>query len=525
MGVTKEIALTRITGGTDRAYGGEGNLAALAASIKRHGILNPLLVRASGTGSETYQLIAGRRRLRAAKLAGLKKAPATVLEPGEEADAAELALTENVNRLEMNPLDEAKSFADLLAKGEDVKEIALRYERSPAAIYQRARLAKLCEGLRRLFYEGKLTLSQAAVLAGLDEERQDAFLKKEGTRATISHWHINTFLYEMQQCKLEYITDEECAGCSRRTRNTDPQLFEDYKNYEDVCFDEGCWKKKWERHLASEIERAREAAGSDTRIIIYAGGGDWPEPIEALLSAEEGPKTIRLGGEEFEVRDGDEYFCDDDDDDGVDPGFPALRICSYHRPPVAVRRYREYNRGEKPERGVPIHQYLPDLPEDAAGTIAASLKEKKVYPWKFEEAVQERVLEGYIKRRGEAGKDPGFAVIDQYFAHPYTDTALLKKLWQAYTGKAWKGYSKAFKEFPAAAVFFALRASGMRHDMPGAGETDPEKLRKNTFMKFSGLTVEGYRDLVAEAAAELVKELAAAPAGAAAGEEEEEDDE
>jgi ParB family chromosome partitioning protein len=226
MAQTKEISIKRIIAKSDREYGGDGDIEALAESVKRHGIINALLVR--DNGDNTYKLIAGKRRLRAAGLLNLKTVPATVLEVGEEADEEELALAENVNRLEMHPLDEAKHFSKLMASGVDVKEIALRFERSTSAIYQRSRLSLLTDDLKEWFRSGRITLSQAAVLAGLDAEQQAAFFTEHKKKTSISSWHINVFLYETQRRKLDNIADGECEACPRRTHNTDPQLFDDH---------------------------------------------------------------------------------------------------------------------------------------------------------------------------------------------------------------------------------------------------------------------------------------------------------
>jgi hypothetical protein len=402
----------------------------------------------------------------------------------------------------------------LLAAGEEVKDIALRYERSTSAIYQRARLARLGEGLKKLFREKKLTLSQAAVLAGFDGEKQEAFLKEHGKKARISSWHVNEFLYKAQRCTLEYIADGECGACARRTRNTDPELFDDYKDYRDVCFDEGCWKRKWEAYLHGEIARAREAAGSDTNIIIYEGDPKFPEHIEELLSAEEGAKTIALEGKTFEVRSGDGYTGCSGDDGRKE--FDAVCISSWREPPASVESYRKRKRGGEEEdedeaaRGVKLKTYLPDLSEGDAEAAEAELKKKGASAWGFEERVKERAMEIHIRRLGESGKEPAAGAIDRYFAHPYKNKNRLKKLWRIYSGKEWKGYSRAFKEYPAAGVFYLLCASGIgTYEMPDAGKGggDPKDWKKKDFIKLSGLAAEEYGGLIAEAAGEVVREI------------------
>ena len=503
--VAREIALMKIISEHDRVYGGDGDLEALAESIRWHGMINPVLVKESGSGA--YRLIAGRRRVKAAAMAGLTKVPATVLGPGEEEAEAELALAENVNRLEMDPLDEAETFAGLLAKGEDVKELALRYERSTAAIYQRARLSKLGGDLRDLFRKGKLTLSQAAVLAGFDGETQEAFFREHGKKASISTWHINSFLYEAQHCSLEGIADGECGECARRTRNTDPQLFEDYSQYKDVCFDEGCWKRKWERRLYGLIDAAREGRDG-VRTIVCEDSCRLPGFLTEMLTVEEGEKTIKLAGEEFLVLRGGDYEEAGEDEEG---SVEAICIRMWYTPPMRIKRYVKQGAGTetvRDERKVKIAEFIPDVPAADAPALEKAVTEKHRSHWGFEDAVRERLLENYV--RSAAGKEPRAAFIDEYFKDPFREAGRLKTLYAAYAGKKFPGYSRAFKEQSPAAVFFVLWMSGVHTgDLPGRNRTDDvEWLKKNRFMKLTGLTAEEYQGLYRDAARELAEEAA-----------------
>jgi ParB/RepB/Spo0J family partition protein len=511
MSMTKEIALARIIADEDRVYGGDGNLKALAESLRRHGMINPVLVRESGPGGNAYHLVAGRRRVKAAELAGLKKVPATVLEPGEEEGAAELALAENVNRLDMNPLDEAETFADLLVKGESVKEIALRYERSTAAIYQRARLAALTEGLKGLFREGKLTLSQAAVLAGLDDGKQEAFLKEHGKKASISSWHINEFMYKAQRCKLKGMADGECEGCPRRTRNTDPQLFDDYQSYEDVCFDEGCWTRKWEGHLHALITEARKEAPG-VNALICGGSHGLPDFLNELLTVEEGEKVVKLKGEEFRVLCDEEYAQagDGEDEEGC---VGAFCIRMWQRPPVSIGRFFKYDDGSEGERErgkLKIAAYVPDISEEEAPALEGAAEAAYKNAGNFDGAVRLRVIDNYTRGMAGSGKGPKAAVIDWYFKHPYVNEKRVKELYSVYTGKDFSSYAKAFKEQPAAAVFFILGVSSFSvYSLPNReGIKNAERVKKNDFIKFTGLSAEEYAGLFHEAARQLAEEAA-----------------
>jgi ParB family chromosome partitioning protein len=140
----------------------EESLASLTASIRELGVLQPVLVRATGGGA--YELIAGERRWRAAKRAGLSLIPALV-RTADDTLSLEQALVENVQREDLNPLDEAAAYQQLL---EDFHlthdELATRVGRSRAAISNTLRLFQLPPTVQRMVAEGRLTAGHARAL-------------------------------------------------------------------------------------------------------------------------------------------------------------------------------------------------------------------------------------------------------------------------------------------------------------------------------------------------------------------------
>ncbi len=148
----------------------EAGLATLADSIKKQGILQPLLVRATKDGS--YELIAGERRLRAAGLAGQETVPALVKEASDQ-DLAVLSLVENIQRSDLNVLEEAESYRKLMRSFECTQQaIADLTGRSRPAIANLLRLLELSAGPRELLRQGKLEMGHARVLLRLPSERQ-----------------------------------------------------------------------------------------------------------------------------------------------------------------------------------------------------------------------------------------------------------------------------------------------------------------------------------------------------------------
>ena len=137
----------------------------LAASIKATGILQPILVRRTDGGD--YQLVAGERRLRAARLAGLERIPAVVREVGER-EMTELALIENIQREDLNPMDEANAYHALVEKvGFTHDQISERVGKQRASITNSIRLLTLPPEVREMVSRGTLTAGHARALLAL----------------------------------------------------------------------------------------------------------------------------------------------------------------------------------------------------------------------------------------------------------------------------------------------------------------------------------------------------------------------
>ena len=142
-------------------------LAELAASIRRHGVLQPVLV--SEDGPERYILVTGERRWRAARLAGLETIPAVIREQLESADQLELALVENLQRRDLTPLEEARAFDHLRSSlGLSQAEIAERVGMDRSTVANSLRLLKLPEEVRELVERGELSAGHARTLLAFD---------------------------------------------------------------------------------------------------------------------------------------------------------------------------------------------------------------------------------------------------------------------------------------------------------------------------------------------------------------------
>ena len=144
-----------------RKYFDETALEELAASLKAYGMIQPIVVKKSG---EYYEIIAGERRWRAAKIAGLTKVP-VVIKKWEEGEAFEAALVENLQREDLNPMEEAESYQRLQEEfGLSQEKIAEKVGKSRSAITNSLRLLQLDSRVRTLVVENKVTAGHARTL-------------------------------------------------------------------------------------------------------------------------------------------------------------------------------------------------------------------------------------------------------------------------------------------------------------------------------------------------------------------------
>ena len=154
-------------------------LESLASSLRAHGVLQPLVVTARSDGS--YELVAGERRLRAAKLAGLAAVP-IIIRSGEHTDRTklELALVENVQRADLNPIDRAVAYQQLQgAFGLSQEEIAQRVGVARSSVAHSLRLLGLPRDMQEALQHGALTEGHAKVLAGImDPKEQRAWFER-----------------------------------------------------------------------------------------------------------------------------------------------------------------------------------------------------------------------------------------------------------------------------------------------------------------------------------------------------------
>ncbi|TYP57412.1 ParB/RepB/Spo0J family partition protein [Thermosediminibacter litoriperuensis] len=158
-------------------------LSELAASIREHGILQPVILRKVKNG---YEIVAGERRWRAAKMAGIDKIPAVVKEL-TDAEVMQIALIENLQREDLNPLEEAAAYKRLMEEfGMTQEELAMRIGKSRSQIANIVRLLNLEPEIQRMINEGRLTAGHARALLAIEDPRERIKIARRITEENIS---------------------------------------------------------------------------------------------------------------------------------------------------------------------------------------------------------------------------------------------------------------------------------------------------------------------------------------------------
>jgi ParB family chromosome partitioning protein len=268
-------------------------LAELAENIRQHGVLQPILVRPLPEGEAgTYELVAGARRFRASKLAKRESIPATVREL-TDAQALELQVIENVQRVDVHPLDEAQGYAALIQLQPDtytVETIATRVGRSPAYVSGRLRLIQLIPEAKQAFYEDKLTVAHAFEVARLqpnDQRRalQECFphhrnagavLKDKHAEPTVTvrelrgwiareiHLDLTNAPFDPQDEKLLPAAGA-CSRCPKQT-GSNPLLFPEIPRRASICTDRECYRAKVQALVQIHVKPLEEKGEKPLRV-------------------------------------------------------------------------------------------------------------------------------------------------------------------------------------------------------------------------------------------------------------------
>ena len=199
----------------------EEKINELAESVKNYGVLQPLLVQKKGS---FYEIIAGERRWRAAKAAGLKEVPAVLKEYSKQ-EAMEISLIENVQRADLNPIEEALGYKQLINEfGLTQEKIAIRVAKSRVAITNTMRLLKLDEQIQNMLIQGVISSGHARALLSLEDTMMQLKAAKEILDKKLSVRETEKLVKRMQK---------EVSGEKKEEKKKDETLALIYQNLED----------------------------------------------------------------------------------------------------------------------------------------------------------------------------------------------------------------------------------------------------------------------------------------------------
>ena len=188
------------------------SLQELADSIKEYGVVEPIIVKKSVKG---YEIVAGERRTKAAKIAGLKTIPAIIKDFSDE-DMMEIALLENIQREDLNPIDEATSIANIISvRGFTQEQFAKRFGKSRSYITNLLGLLKLPKEVQDMVKDNKLSMSHARSLSKIDDEEKIISLANKVVKDNLNVRDIEKILSNKNVSK---------------TKNNNPQNYKIYEN-------------------------------------------------------------------------------------------------------------------------------------------------------------------------------------------------------------------------------------------------------------------------------------------------------
>lgn len=285
----QRIAIKDIVLNDDRQVGGKGALERLKASIAKVGLINPITVRKSTDSAFPYTIIAGRRRVEAAILLDWTGIDAVVYEADEAADASffsHIALAENVNRLDLHPLDEGAQYARLLKAGYTLDDLAAYFDRSTSHIYQRMKLCDLIEEMQGLFRRGQIRISAAAKIASLPKRVQKQIYQalpnvpmNDGATEKI----IDGVIRQVMRMPLDFPC-EECERCTKkRTHYSNSLLFPEYRDQSDYCMDSRCYEKNMRNFYQKGVSEFLKNWSDAKTVYIYEEDKEKAEYLRSIL--------------------------------------------------------------------------------------------------------------------------------------------------------------------------------------------------------------------------------------------------
>jgi len=239
-------------------------LEALADSIATYGVLQPIIVRENTSFPGSYEIIAGERRWRAAKMAGLSEIPVVIL-TGDELKMAQIALIENIQREDLNPVEEAAAYLDLIEKfGLTQEQVAKQVGKSRSAVTNTLRLLDLPDDVLELLKSGEISAGHARALLGLNDTESMIMLAQKIVAKQLSVREVEQLIKKLNS--------------PRQLVDDDEELLLEGVNHRKI------YMKELERRLMETLGRRAKIAYTPKKKVLELSF-DSDEDLETLLTA------------------------------------------------------------------------------------------------------------------------------------------------------------------------------------------------------------------------------------------------
>ncbi len=239
-------------------------LEALADSIATYGVLQPIIVRENTSFPGSYEIIAGERRWRAAKMAGLSEIPVVIL-TGDELKMAQIALIENIQREDLNPVEEAAAYLDLIEKfGLTQEQVAKQVGKSRSAVTNTLRLLDLPDDVLELLKSGEISAGHARALLGLNDAETMIMLAQKIVAKQLSVREVEQLIKKLNS--------------PRQLVDDDEELLLEGVNHRKI------YMKELERRLMETLGRRAKIAYTPKKKVLELSF-DSDEDLETLLTA------------------------------------------------------------------------------------------------------------------------------------------------------------------------------------------------------------------------------------------------
>ena len=251
-------------------------LEELADSIREHGIIQPITVRQTSRG--TYEIVSGERRVRAARLAGLTQIPAYRIDIDDDRTMLELAIIENIERAQLNPIEEAEAYERLIREcGLSQDELATRMSRDRTTISNFLRLLRLPESVRNSLRNGNLGMGHAKAVMALGEPAEQETLWK---LAVQEHMSVRK-LEELVRATIRRSEANGNAAPPKAGRPMKPVTAAEAQSQEISSIEHSL-----KQHLATQVKLRTQASGAGELVIQFFSRDELERIVELLLSIE-----------------------------------------------------------------------------------------------------------------------------------------------------------------------------------------------------------------------------------------------